>query len=244
MTVRGFSRLEAVAWSAADAARLAKIFTGRHEEWNKKSLAPIRSKLRAYLFDRQRYSCAYCRMPINENLGNAELDHIIPMQLAPQFTYCRFNLVLACKRCNHRKSTHNTTIHTDMILLRLTACPTHERSYRWVHPFIHSYAQHITVSDGWIFRPRAGSRQGKAVITACKLFEVRDVAARTRFAAAVASLGDQAAILQLISSHDRLAAAEGIAFEFMAARPGTPYSIDEVIQAVEGVRGGKLPFSR
>lgn len=44
--------------------------------------------------------------------------------------------------------------------------------------------------------------------------------------------------------HDRQAPAEGIAFEFMAARPGTRYPIEEVMEAVGDVRRGRLPFAR
>ncbi len=236
----GYRKLRPVSWTAAEAARLEKLFTGLASEWQKKSLQKLRADLREHLFAKQNRRCAYCRLPISENLGNAEIDHIIPKELAPQFSYCKFNLVLTCKRCNHRKHNHNPTNRSEWALHFLSTCPLESSSYRWVHPFIHKYDEHIKVSAAWVYRPVHGSIKAKAVIDVCKLAETKDVVARTRFSEALASHDDWRAILYLISRHDRHVSDQFIAEEFFRCMPKTKKKMPWVINEIVRVRHGEV----
>jgi hypothetical protein len=82
------------------------------------------------------------------------------------------------------------------------------------------------------------------VLSGSVLMDVSEVMASARFAAAWASQDDQAALFDFLSTHDHFVPAVDIALEFMFARPRTLYKFEEVVDAVDRVRGGKLPFAR
>ena len=240
----GFKKLKPVAWSATESTQLATFQRGLEADWTLQSLAQLRATLKKWLFANQKNRCAYCRFPIHENLGNAEVDHIIPKNIAPQLTYCRFNLILACKRCNHRKHVHNTTVLDELSVWGLGACPTRSADYMWVHPYIHNYDSHITLIEGWMYRPKSNSARGKAVIDECKLDEVKEVAARIRYAEAVAAADDQAAIFGLLSRHAGGTPEEDIAIEFFVTRPESNLDWDSIIAGIRNIRSVSLNFRR
>lgn len=243
-TIIGFSKLKLTAWTSAEDERLYKYFRFSAADWTRKSLSGLRKSLRDWLFINQIHHCAYCRHPINENFGNAEVDHIIPKLFAPQLAYSRFNLILACKRCNHRKHDWNPTIIPDENLWSFGECPKKSSDYVWVHPYIHKYEEHITLVGGSVYAPTRGSARGKAVIKQCRLGEVKEVVARIRHADAVAAVDDERAIYALLSKHPSGASDAAIAKEFLIARPSCGMTLNKVIEGIRDIRLRGKTFRR
>lgn len=228
-----FQRLNQWAWSNASQELLSKFFTGKQTDWNKKSLDSTKAELKALLFPQQHYRCAYCRGLIEDREGSVEIDHIVPKNLSPKCTFETINLVLACKRCNNKKRTHNTTHLSEAVLLSLANTPTSIGSYMWVHPFLHCYSNYISVTDAYVYS--SSDPNGLAVITQCRLSDVKEVEARRRIAAVVSASNEQQAFFSLMA-HCTGWTAPQIAAEFLRLRPNCGLSKSEVSNWVKNTR--------
>jgi hypothetical protein len=228
-----FQKLNQWAWSTASQGLLSKFFTGNQNDWKKKSLNPTKSELKAFLFSQQHYRCAYCRGLIEDREGSVEIDHIVPKDLAPKCTFETINLVLACKRCNNKKRTHNTTHLSEAVLLSLASAPTTIGSYNWVHPFLHCYSNHISVTDAYVYS--SSDPIGLAVITQCRLSDVKEVEARRRIAAVVSAGNEDQAFYSLMAHCTGWKAAR-IASEFLRLRPNCGLSLSDVSDWVKNTR--------
>lgn len=74
--------------------------SGRHRNAHMRGAKGRRKRLR--MAAEQDGRCFYCRTPFADVLAEGTFDHYVPYALWP--TNVRFNLVLACGRCNVRKS--------------------------------------------------------------------------------------------------------------------------------------------
>lgn len=156
--------------------------------WKNKKAKPAKDALRKALFVAQGNRCVYCRRRIKDMLGHAELDHILPKENFGNehrwtsndrtdrkntggygtFTFEPFNLVLTCKPCNTSKGTYDC--RSDRSVAPTPAYVVdNEHYYEWVHPFVHSYGEHIVLLQNLIYQAANGSLKGDAVITVCAL---------------------------------------------------------------------------
>ena len=192
----GYRQLKSWSWSSDSTDRLAAHHPILAASWGKRALKPVRDEAKAWLIKAQRYRCHYCRCPIEDNLGYLELDHVVPKSLAPQFCYDPLNLVLSCKRCNNAKLSHNTTTLSEAALVTRSKLPFGKTLYKWIHPQLHTYSDHISIRGDALYEGRDAI--GTSVIEICKLEKVTQVLARRRLAAVSSSSTDKTAAFKLL----------------------------------------------
>jgi 5-methylcytosine-specific restriction endonuclease McrA len=157
---------------------------------------------RVQLLEAQNYTCPYCRSPIHaDTLGYREIDHILPKSQTPsepkdfdavracsnmsddrrhtrgykEFTYTPENLVVTCKHCNSSKGAY------DGLADRTTHpanYPSQPKDFLWVNPHCTDPKAHVEILANYVFRAKAGSPEGKAVITECRLDKVEQLKLR------------------------------------------------------------------
>ena len=86
----------------------------------------------------QNHRCAFCILEIGVDIGNRsdDIEHFAPKRLYPQWTFERFNLMLACEVCNRRwkrtydpiKKKHSDYEHCE---------------FNIVHPYLDTVTEHI-----------------------------------------------------------------------------------------------------
>ena len=182
-------------WNIPELIKIDKLTSNLSSDWNKKSLFEIKKQLRDELSELQYYSCSYCKRIITTEIGQSELDHIIPCSEAPAFTFSRANITLTCKRCNHFKSNHNPTKHTP--LSQLLSYPNDANNYVWIHPYLHIYEQHIQIIKDCIYTANNNSINGLAVISVCHLDQLQQVISMKKTAIIKKAKNPISALLQL-----------------------------------------------
>ncbi|QJQ03435.1 HNH endonuclease [Herbaspirillum rubrisubalbicans Os34] len=138
----------------------------------------------------QRWRCAYCRAPIENNAnGYRELDHIVPKAANgalprrlvsnefkdrrvtpgyPHLMYEPMNLALACKLCNTAKGSFDA--YMDRSRPQKPKYPNQENFTEeicWYNPHFHAYHEHIEKTLNCNFIQK--SPHGDFTIRACKL---------------------------------------------------------------------------
>lgn len=142
------------------------------EHWKKDCLDDFKKRFRKYMLRKQHYRCAYCRLEIHDNEANAEIEHIVPKNLKPDWMYEPFNLCLSCKLCNTKKG------HTKKILIdeEIKVLPKEKDAYLLVHPHLSRYSEHIELIDGIIYQGK--TKEGLYTIWLCELDRYEVAAAR------------------------------------------------------------------
>lgn len=165
--------------------------------WEERSLKPTKDLLVEFLMIAQQSRCAYCRRLIKDEIGHRELDHVLPKAAAgkavnatsnlakyrrtttgySQYRFLPRNLVLTCKRCNHRKG--NYDCRANRAKPAGAKYPARAASFKWIHPYLHDYNDHITIANEFVFTEVDGSN-GDVVIEACNLAGIGSLEARAR----------------------------------------------------------------
>lgn len=201
----GFDILAPARWSNSHKGLITKYFKGAHKEWNKAKLQEVRNKLRDNLLKAQKNCCAYCRREISHDIGHNEIDHIIAKAILGmnRFTYERMNLVAACKRCNKIKD-DNPVLSGP--LPATSNYPMLAADYRWIHPYIHRYSEHLKIRENIFFEyaptaDAAALARAEAVMRICKLKEIETVEKRRAGNLAKRAPTDFFAILEIIGRY-------------------------------------------
>jgi len=116
--------------------------------------------------------CCYCRRFLPDPMAT-DLEHFIEKAVYPSFTFEILNLALSCGTCNSMKNAkfmrlnrylsrraktgagsvvttrHCPTLTTNP--LPLAAVPNNSAAYRWVHPHLDDYSDHLAIQKGWVF---------------------------------------------------------------------------------------------
>jgi 5-methylcytosine-specific restriction endonuclease McrA len=167
-------------------------------KWNDGTANAAKAALIDHLLVLQDSRCAYCKRLIKNEIGLLELDHILPQaprgKVArrktsnarkdrrvtagyPAFRFEPSNLILTCKRCNHRKGSYDC--RRDRSAAVAAAYPAAALDFEWIHPVHHDFDDHITILKEFVYREVAGSN-GPAVIYACDLTGIEALEARAR----------------------------------------------------------------
>ncbi len=175
-----------------------KAALARDDEWSAAAAQAAKDALVEYLIEVQGSRCAYCRRLIKNEIGLRELDHILPKGALgksairaasnarkdrrvtagyPGFRFEPTNLILTCKRCNHRKGSYDC--RKDRSTAAPAAYPAAAADFEWIHPAYHEFDQHITLLNEFAYQEVPGSN-GAAVIDACKLAGIEALEARAR----------------------------------------------------------------
>ncbi|WP_426390321.1 HNH endonuclease [Variovorax sp. R-27] len=168
------------------------------DEWSSARVEVI--AYRDAALDAQNWQCAYCLREILRNeLGHRELDHVLPKSQKPKdgfdaarsisnnfedrrhtagyglFRYEPKNLVIACKRCNSFKGSHDCLADRSMTL---KSYPIRGQDFEWIHPYYDDHSEHISLVNGALFKVVNASKKGQAVIRACGLDRTEELTRR------------------------------------------------------------------
>jgi hypothetical protein len=119
-------------------------------------------------------------------------------------------------------------------------CPKYRARYKktsdycWVHPYIHNYDEHITIENDCIFIPKNGSDDGLAVITSCKLHQIKQVISRLRSSVIRRARKPMHALIELAGAYPETDA-KTLAEEI--AKIHQDVSVDKAIKQIEMIRG-------
>lgn len=184
--------------SGIDIKKLSKF------KWDSKSQAVLTFKeiLKEDLWRIQMGRCCYCRRFLYEKTVT-HLEHFVEKTVYPTFTFEIKNLALSCAVCNSQKNKKFLRLNgflkkrakktgtvamsycpalSPAVLVGIVL-PTIATHYRWVHPHLDLYSQHISIQKSWIFRgiTRKGFRTVNGLnLNALALIEQR--AMQDRFA--------------------------------------------------------------
>jgi 5-methylcytosine-specific restriction endonuclease McrA len=167
-------------------------------DWKDAAAKAAKNALIEHLMEVQESRCAYCKRLIKNEIGLLEIDHILPQaargkvaarkisnkrkdrRVTDGYYAFRFeptNLILTCKRCNHRKGSYDC--RRDRSTAIGAAYPTTAADFEWVHPVHHDFSDHIALLSEFVFQEIPGSN-GSAVIDACQLAGIEALEARAR----------------------------------------------------------------
>ncbi|WP_353555007.1 HNH endonuclease [Paraburkholderia terrae] len=147
--------------------------------WGHQGNEWFRHKIRDSLLQQQGDRCCYCRRPLSNNRGSVEIDHIVHKGKKtgyPAFSFSLKNLAVSCKDCNNVKGRKGVLAQTGKVYVRYPSSPA---AYVWVHPYLHTYSEHIEIYEGWVYKPVLSaigpSENGKAVIEKCGLNKISQI---------------------------------------------------------------------
>ena len=132
---------------------------GGQKGWEKadNDTKDLKNRMSEYTLLQQGNKCAYCEDLIT---GGAQLDHIVPKQLHPEFCYEPKNLLTSCAVCNMYIKNAGDTIK-EPIQRRYE-----KNEFTIVHPYLDDPEEHIkfTNEDKVIIDEGGCSELGKATI--------------------------------------------------------------------------------
>lgn len=169
-----FDSIAPVALSAAQEKTLSAGIAKYGYDWKHSNFKWLKELLKPELRRRQSDRCCYCRRILRFDKGPVEIEHIVNKARNGEnahFTFEPRNLALSCKDCNNGKG------QKKVLRVKLAArgpYPTAAASFLWVHPYLHSYSDHILIHEAWVYEAKGGSPEGAAVITKCNLAELWD----------------------------------------------------------------------
>ena len=164
-----FQSLVAIKLSTAEKKKLKAGVEVYGTAWTHSNFDWLKIRLNRDLRAMQYNRCCYCRRIMKFDKGLVEIEHIIYKGKAgkyARFTFVMNNLALACKDCNNGKGTKEVLRKS---LPAKASYPTDGAIFLWVHPYFHSYSDHILIHNAWVYEANNGSPEGCAVIEKCKL---------------------------------------------------------------------------
>lgn len=151
--------------------------------------------------------CCYCRRRMGD-IQDVHIEHFIEKSAFPDFSFDPHNLSLSCSTCNTQKNaiyrrisarfsrTASRVAQRDVVVKR---CPSlaglycknilDESEYRWFHPHLDNFSDHVAIRKNWIFVPK--SIKGRRCIRSLnlnKLYSLEERAAAERLAGKRGSL--------------------------------------------------------
>ena len=133
---------------------------GGEKGWKKgdNDTKDLKNRISEYTLIQQKCKCVYCEDLIT---GGAQLDHVVPKQLHPEFCYEPKNLLTSCAVCNmYIKNAADT--------VELPVKRRYEKNkFLIVHPYFDNPDEHIKfINDDRVVIDEARSTElGKATIT-------------------------------------------------------------------------------
>lgn len=136
----------------------------------------FKTTLKTQLRHTQLGRCCYCRRLLADPMAT-DLEHFIEKAIYPSFTFEILNLALSCGTCNNKKNAKFMRLNrylsrrakvgagTTVAIRRcptlathpltLAAVPNNSAAYRWVHPHLDDYSDHLAIEKGWVFTWRS-----------------------------------------------------------------------------------------
>lgn len=130
----------------------------------------FKNKLKRELRTLQLAQCCFCRRQLSDDVA-VHLEHFVDKGLYGAYSFEIRNLALACGTCNGAKNGHTLHVlaklkkramrngkpYTHRCLALSEALPmgepypmTHDQ-FRWVHPHVDNFSDHIELVRGWVY---------------------------------------------------------------------------------------------
>lgn len=138
-----------------------------YHDWEKGIFDTIKKNIIDHLRPQQGNACCYCKKQLGHDIGEVDIEHIIPKSRYGQFTFTPKNLALSCKPCNTKKSTK------EVLKSEVKSHPRTSSNFKIIHAHYDNYFEHINIVNGCIFV--ALTKKGSETITFCELFRLRSV---------------------------------------------------------------------
>lgn len=141
-----------------------KRIKAQNYDWSYYYLNDVIIKIRKFYFEEQLKLCAFCKLPFRDEI---QVEHIIPKageRPRKEFSYYPYNLVVACRNCNTKKSTKND--FTEQLWKHY---PMSGIYFKIIHPHFDYYFDHIDIVDK--SRYVAKTLKGYRTIERCGLYE-------------------------------------------------------------------------
>jgi len=144
--------------------------------WTSKAaiVTAFKTSLKLELRSTQRGLCCYCRRPLPSDPPATHLEHFIEKAAWPHFAFEIRNLALSCSTCNGKKNEAYALLCGRLTRrasknvpnpAKVVRCPvlvsnvapvaiTSSADFRWVHPHLDTFSEHITVRKGYVFQKR------------------------------------------------------------------------------------------
>lgn len=109
--------------------------------WDQGEAEGIKKKIKDHLILKEIAFCCYCQIPMDEwHRMTIDIEHVLPKSVFPEFTFEIKNLNVSCKRCNMQIKGDD---HSFYIGERGQATEFASAHYKFVHPNLDSYEQHL-----------------------------------------------------------------------------------------------------
>ena len=131
--------------------------------WSNDDIVKLKSEIKSYYKDKQKYTCVYCNKSIRVNHSAVwDIEHIVPKSTYPRFMFIPENLCVSCKDCNTIKNNKAVLINRSIVRY-----PMKSSSFSIIHPHFDNYSEHLDIYLGKIYSPK--TLKGKNTIEACGL---------------------------------------------------------------------------
>lgn len=123
--------------------------------WSDDHYLDLKKRVREHLRIQQSNRCAFCRLRISRSQFYPHLEHIVPKDRRPEFTFLPINLAWCCQRCNFGKGTNNT-----LTTPNLPNYPTDSIGFNIVNPYHDHFLQHFDLIEDLILVVKDDSEKG------------------------------------------------------------------------------------
>lgn len=135
------------------------------------NVVKFKRSLKAQLRTLQSGRCCYCRRMLPADTMATDIEHFVEKAAYPHLTFEVVNLAISCKTCNSKKNKSYLRLCDRLtrkaskaagVRTRIVCCPTvrigpslaNGADYRWVHPHLDTFSDHIALKRSWIYMPR------------------------------------------------------------------------------------------
>lgn len=140
-----------------------------HLNWQDQDITDIRSSIRDYYKNEQKFKCAYCKQTVSfTSASNCQVEHIVPKSKHINFIAEPKNLCVVCADCNEIKRSQeilnqvpDVTTNSD-----IKRYPRTSGAFKIVHPHFDNYDEHLLIINGFYFDK---STKGGYTIVFCNL---------------------------------------------------------------------------
>lgn len=135
------------------------------DDWDSgmNGIKSFKKHVREYMYYKQNFRCAYCRIQIPIACCFLQKEHIVPKSLHPKWLFLPINLCFVCDRCNNYKNNEEVLVKPDV-----AEYPIESDSYKIINPYIDKYSDHIKLEDDILYV--AITNKGKFTIETCNLY--------------------------------------------------------------------------
>lgn len=177
----------------------APSLSGRQWSDDVKVVNTFKEGVKKSLREAQLGRCAFCRRVLFDDYAT-HIEHFIEKAQHPEYTFAIANLSVCCGTCNGQKNATNLrflaamknrakrpraralNLHCRTLTTPIAVgapLPANPNDYRWVHPHVDAYSQHIKIEKGWVFV--GNSRKGIRTIRGVSLNSLYRIEQRALF---------------------------------------------------------------